>query len=282
MYLYLHELIGCGNGTEYEKYHDLMVELYADFNGEQLLRFLEITEKCTMTYSLQVCENRIRTLQARIKELNSSQKQIENKLFEIKKYNENKRKEEAKNDMENHSIDLQKKAMDDKDREEMRIENENNNILKRIEEYIKETRNLNECRVHIERRLGNFTHALQIILIELKDVQKAVKYVESHDDKSLWQSMIDQTLTNAKDLVPDLLDAVKSHPHVDCKELIEKIPNDLEILQLKQKLTAIFDEYSNEQSLRSVTSTILKTDCTKMHIRLLQTARRGLGIHSAN
>uniref|UniRef100_A0A7S0XMS6 Uncharacterized protein n=2 Tax=Elphidium margaritaceum TaxID=933848 RepID=A0A7S0XMS6_9EUKA len=141
-------------------------------------------------------------------------------------------------------------------------------------------RNLYECYVFILRRMGNFTEALQVILIQLKDVEKAVRFVEQQRDKSLWNQLIDRTLRDAKALMPKLLDAVKGHPNVDAQELIQKIPDTLRIDGLRQKIIAIFEEYSREQLLTKGTTNILHSDCRKLSTKLYQEAAKGIVVNN--
>eukprot|EP01083_Nonionella_stella_P239078 837203_1 len=130
--------------------------------------------------------------------------------------------------------------------------------------------------------MGNFTEALQVILIKLKDVEKAVKFVEKQSDKSLWNHLIERTLRDADELMPKLLDAVKGHPNVDAQELIQKIPNKLTIVGLKQKIMAIFEEYSREKLLTKGTTDILRSDCLKLGNKLYIEAAKGVLVNNSN
>eukprot|EP01084_Bolivina_argentea_P213322 362324_1 len=76
--------------------------------------------------------------------------------------------------------------------------------------------------------------------------------------------------------MPKLLDAVKGHPNIDSKELIQKIPNNLRIRGLKQKIIAIFEESSREKLLTKGTTNILQSDCLKLGNRLYQQAAKGI------
>ena len=137
-FLYLDELVGKGDGSQYPEFHDYLVALYAEFDTRQLYNFLSLSHHAKFSKALKVCEKRLATT---------------------------------------------------------------------ADEVV--TKNLNECYVFILNRMGNFSEALQVILIKLKDVEKAVKFVEQQSDKSLWNNLIDRTLYDAKALMPKLLDAVK-------------------------------------------------------------------------
>ena len=92
--LYLHQLVGCGDGSQYPEFHDYLVALYDEFNTRQLINFFALSHHVTFSKALVVCETRLG------------------------------------------------KTFDDINR-----------------------RNLNECHVFILNRMGNFSEALQVILI---------------------------------------------------------------------------------------------------------------------
>lgn len=115
--------------------------------------------------------------------------------------------------------------------------------------------------------MGNYGEALQVILAKSKNVRKAVihpiiHYVEKQ--KIHYDQLIDRMLTGAKALMPESLDAVKAHPFVDTEELIQKIPDNLNIHDLKSKITAIFDENLLEKSLTAGTTNMSRSDCMKL------------------
>eukprot|EP00487_Bulimina_marginata_P008263 TRINITY_DN30506_c0_g1_i1.p1 TRINITY_DN30506_c0_g1~~TRINITY_DN30506_c0_g1_i1.p1 ORF type:complete len:122 (+),score=17.88 TRINITY_DN30506_c0_g1_i1:100-465(+) len=82
--------------------------------------------------------------------------------------------------------------------------------------------------------------------------------------------------------MPKLLDAVKGHPNVDAQELIQKIPNNLHVIGLKQKIIAIFEEYSREKLLTKGTTDILRSDCLKLGNKLYQMAATGIMVDNAS
>ena len=141
--------------------------------------------------------------------------------------------------------------------------------------------NLNDCYQFILHRMGNFREALEVILVRLKNVAKAVQYVEKQADKSLWNELIERTVNNAGKLMPELLDAIKGHPKVDVRDLIDKIPPQLHIEGLRQKLIAIFEEFGREKSVTHGTTNILRNDCLKLKERLTQQARQGILINNS-
>jgi len=95
----------------------------------------------------------------------------------------------------------------------------------------------------------------------VRTISESFLYVDQQNDNTLFDTLIEQTLNKSKDLVPGLLDAVKSHPCVNISELIGKIPHDLKINNLKSRIIGVFEEMTNELSLSTGTVKILQSDC---------------------
>ena len=48
--------------------------------------------------------------------------------------------------------------------------------------------------VFIHGRMGNTSYALDLIIKEIKDVKRAIDFVQSQHDEKLWEQLIDQSL----------------------------------------------------------------------------------------
>ena len=110
---------------------------------------------------------------------------------------------------------------------------------------------LYERYVFILQGMCNHGKTLQVTLI---NTWKAVQYVENLNDKSVWNQLIDRTLTDTKGSMPELTDAVKGHPFAD----------DLNTHDLKNKIIKTFDKNSREKSLTADTTNILRSNCMKL------------------
>jgi len=149
---------------------------------------------------------------------------------------------------------------------------------------------LYEAEVHILDRMGNSKAALEVIVKHLKDVKKAVTFVDGHKDPSLWDLLIDKAL-ESKDgnmngqegFVSGLLENIgTTTTSSQAVKLIRKMPDELKIPKLRQKLIRILDGYSLETSLRTGANNILKNDCISLSRRLFQTLKRGIAVGNAS
>ncbi|KAG6614591.1 Vacuolar protein sorting-associated protein 41 [Phytophthora cinnamomi] len=100
--------------------------------------------------------------------------------------------------------------------------------------------------IYILGRMGQHKKALDLILTQRGDINQAIQFVQNHDE-GLWDYLIDLSLTS-KDNVEELLKFASQHK-IDPIKLIRKIPDDMEIENLKQKLIAIITNYRVQQNL---------------------------------
>jgi len=145
---------------------------------------------------------------------------------------------------------------------------------------------LYESQVHILDRMGNSKAALEVIVKHLKNVKKAVTFVDGHKDPSLWDLLIDKALepkvadmNGQEDFVSGLLENIgTTTTSSQAVQLIRKMPDELKIPKLRQKLIRILDGYSLETSLRSGANNILKNDCITLSKRLFQTLNKAIAV----
>jgi len=147
---------------------------------------------------------------------------------------------------------------------------------------------LYEAEVHILDRMGNSKAALEVIVKHLKNVKKAVTFVDGHKDPSLWDLLIDKALESRggrdgqEDFVSGLLENIgTTTTSSQAVLLIRKMPDKRKIPKLRQKLIRIFDGYSLETSLRSGANNILKNDCIALCSRLFKTLNQGIAVGNA-
>ena len=105
--------------------------------------------------------------------------------------------------------------------------------------------------VYILARTGREKEALGLLLRELRDVQQAVQFVQSHPTSSaLWGDMVDYALIDATFLA-QLLDHVGAC-EVNPLTIISRVPPHAKLPQLRQRLLTLlaqqgFQVYLNEQ-----------------------------------
>ena len=57
-------------------------------------------------------------------------------------------------------------------------------------------------------RMGNCRRALQMIMEELEDVDKAIEFAKEQDDAELWEDLISYSIDKPR--------MMQSHPHRTC------------------------------------------------------------------
>lgn len=131
--------------------------------------------------------------------------------------------------------------------------------------------------VHILRRMGGpaTTKALRLIIEELHDVKQALAFMEEDKDNELWEEVIKYSLTDSEFLM-QLLDHVGAAQHVDILMLISRIPDNMEITGLKQKISTILSDCTLQLSVLKGSNNILKRDCLSLQQRLVRRSRRAV------
>eukprot|EP00210_Caulerpa_lentillifera_P007525 g7190.t1 len=132
------------------------------------------------------------------------------------------------------------------------------------------TRGLIKEMVYILSRMGNPHGALQLIIEELADVPQAIEFVRSQNEDTLWDSLIDWAVSKAS-TTGDLLDHAGGH--IDPLRLISKIPKNMEIWNLRNRLCRIIADYRTQTRLQEGCDNILKSDCVHMESQLYSEVR---------
>jgi hypothetical protein len=128
-------------------------------------------------------------------------------------------------------------------------------------------RNLYSEMVFLLGRMGSTKDALDLLIMKIKDVKQAIDFVEEHNDDTLWKDLVKKSLRNA-DFVGGLLDHIGGGAKVvDPRELIQQIPETLNIANLKQRLIRIVTDYGLESRLREGALSIMNTDCVALLYR---------------
>jgi hypothetical protein len=92
----------------------------------------------------------------------------------------------------------------------------------------------------------------------------------------LWESLITRSLSNPA-FLSDLLEHVGSH-YVDLSALILRIPGNLAIPKLKQKLITILSDCELQQSVIKGCTTIMANDCVALAARLHRRRKRAIKV----
>ncbi|RLN59160.1 hypothetical protein BBJ29_004369 [Phytophthora kernoviae] len=126
--------------------------------------------------------------------------------------------------------------------------------------------------IYILGRMGQHKKALDLILTQRGDINQAIQFVQEHDE-GLWDYLIDLSLTS-KDNVEELLKFASQHK-IDPIKLTRKIPDDMEIENLKQKLIAIIANYRVQQNLCIGSRKVFDNDRVELLHRQVEAHKRG-------
>uniref|UniRef100_A0A8C7TUJ2 Vacuolar protein sorting-associated protein 41 homolog n=1 Tax=Oncorhynchus mykiss TaxID=8022 RepID=A0A8C7TUJ2_ONCMY len=90
-------------------------------------------------------------------------------------------------------------------------------------------------------RMGNCRRALQMIMEELEDVDKAIEFAKEQDDAELWEDLISYSIDKPP-FITGLLNNIGTH--VDPILLIHRIKEGMEIPNLRDSLVKILQDYN--------------------------------------
>lgn len=145
-------------------------------------------------------------------------------------------------------------------------------ILAQAQKELQE-RNLVPEIVYILERMGQIKKALQLILYAIKDVQQAIEFCKKHNDKDLWEDLIQFSL-NKPDYIIGLLNNIGTH--VDPVDLINRVPNGVKIKGLRDAVVKILQDYRVQLSLLEGTKKIMSGDCLNLMEKQIRIVRQGI------
>lgn len=125
-------------------------------------------------------------------------------------------------------------------------------------------------------RMGNTKQALEQITEQLQDINQAIEFCKEHDDKELWEDLIQCSL-DKPNFITVLLQNIGTH--VDPIMLIQKIPNGMEIPGLRDSLVKILHDYTLQISLREGCKKIMVADCYNLLEKLHKLQKRGIFVN---
>uniref|UniRef100_A0A8C1XK76 Vacuolar protein sorting-associated protein 41 homolog n=1 Tax=Cyprinus carpio TaxID=7962 RepID=A0A8C1XK76_CYPCA len=111
--------------------------------------------------------------------------------------------------------------------------------------------------VFLLSRMGNCRRALQMIMEELADVDKAIEFAKEQDDRELWEDLISYSIDKPP-FITGLLNNIGTH--VDPILLIHRIKEGMEIPNLRDSLVKILQDYNLQILLREGCKKILVAD----------------------
>ncbi|KAG0246211.1 hypothetical protein B0O80DRAFT_409983 [Mortierella sp. GBAus27b] len=136
-----------------------------------------------------------------------------------------------------------------------------------------EQRDLVPEMVFLLSRMGNNKKALMLIIERLGDVERAINFAKEQDDDDLWEDLLKYSMDKPHFIRGLLLNV---GTEIDPIRLIKRIPDGLEIPDLRQALLKILQDFNLQMSLREGCKRILQNDSVAMSNQLQRSQRRGL------
>uniref|UniRef100_A0A672T736 Vacuolar protein sorting-associated protein 41 homolog n=1 Tax=Sinocyclocheilus grahami TaxID=75366 RepID=A0A672T736_SINGR len=131
------------------------------------------------------------------------------------------------------------------------------------------------CFFSLSGRMGNCRRALQMIMEELADVDKAIEFAKEQDDRELWDDLISYSIDKPP-FITGLLNNIGTH--VDPILLIHRIKEGMEIPNLRDSLVKILQDYNLQILLREGCKKILVADSLSLLQRMHRTQKRGVRV----
>lgn len=140
-------------------------------------------------------------------------------------------------------------------------------------------RNLGPEIVYILERTGQIKKALQIVLHAIKDVTQAIEFCKRHNDRDLWEDLIQYSI-NKPEYIIALLNNIGTH--LNPVDLIDRIPNGVKIKGLRDALVKILNDYRVQISLLEGSRTIMSGDCLNLMEKQIKTVRHGVSVDGSS
>ncbi|KAI9206725.1 uncharacterized protein BJ171DRAFT_496668 [Polychytrium aggregatum] len=142
-----------------------------------------------------------------------------------------------------------------------------------------EARGLIPEMIYLLGKMGDNRKALNLIIRELNDINRAIEFAKEQNDQDLWEDLMKFCLNKPKFIVT-LMENIGGY--INPVRLIQKIPNGLNIPNLKSALIRIMADYGVQVSLREGCQQILMNDNSKLFSQKLDILCHGISIQDVN
>lgn len=133
--------------------------------------------------------------------------------------------------------------------------------------------------VYLHSRMGNTIEALSIIVNNIKDVQMAIEFCKEHNDKDLWDELIQQS-TEQPDIMTKLLDG--SAGYINPEILVNRIKLGQTIPGLKNSLVKMLSDLQLQVTIQDGCNNILIGDHFHLHDRIVHLQQKAVSIANDN
>ncbi|EXJ85749.1 hypothetical protein A1O1_06117 [Capronia coronata CBS 617.96] len=127
--------------------------------------------------------------------------------------------------------------------------------------------------VYLLSKTGQMKKALFLIIDELKDVSKAIAFAKEQDDQSLWDDLLEYSMSRPR-FISGLLAEVGTA--IDPITLVKRIPSGLEVEGLKDGLKKMIREYDLQDSISSGVARVLSSEVAVAMEMLRRGRRKGI------
>uniref|UniRef100_A0A5S6R1W3 RING-type domain-containing protein n=1 Tax=Trichuris muris TaxID=70415 RepID=A0A5S6R1W3_TRIMR len=108
---------------------------------------------------------------------------------------------------------------------------------------------------------GNRREALKVIITDMRDIRRAIDFCVDLDDSDLWLDLIEYSVMR-----PDFLVVLMQYVgmHVDPKLIIDQIPTDVKVPQLKKALVKLLLDHCIKMNIEKNCRKITLSDCHRL------------------
>jgi len=134
-------------------------------------------------------------------------------------------------------------------------------------------RRFHEERAYLLELIGNTKEALALITTVLGNAEKALDFCKKHDDRDLWEDLINFSLSRPS-VITFLLNRIGTY--IDPRILVEKIEPGKNVPGLKAALVKMMQDYNLQVSIHEGCKQILVSDYYDLHHHLVTTQQKGM------
>ncbi|XP_049953703.1 vacuolar protein sorting-associated protein 41 homolog isoform X1 [Schistocerca serialis cubense] len=129
--------------------------------------------------------------------------------------------------------------------------------------------------VFILGRIGRPKQALNIIMQQLNDIDRAINFCKEHNDNELWEDLIQYSLEKPE-FITFLLQKIGTY--IDPRKLVQRIKTGMEIPGLKNSLVKMMKDYNLQVSVQEGCKKIIVSDYFSLHKKLVRSQDKGISV----
>ncbi|KAJ3427038.1 vacuolar protein sorting-associated protein 41 [Anaeramoeba flamelloides] len=116
--------------------------------------------------------------------------------------------------------------------------------------------------VYVLWKMGNTNEALNLVMDKLGDISKAIELVQTEDDPSLWEELVQLCMKHPEHISHLLNNLVNTK--INSLNIIKKIPTNKKIIGLRDSLIDTIQDEKIKTELIGVTKSIIHKDCSDL------------------